>query len=150
MFYAILLSDVYKGGLSKPNNKYLRDRELPYISDAAVLAEQFRSKLLLRSFNRALPFNAPREYALFRLLGLKHGRSIYIEPPFRCDYGKHITIGDNFYANSGCVILDVAKVTNSIIINAAGSATIYCGNSKRDPKRIFPKKRKSDQRKRGK
>lgn len=91
-------------------HKDRRDRELPYISDFSVLAEQFKSKLLLRSFNRALPFNAPKEYLPFKLLGIRHGRSIYIEPPFRCDYGKHIEIGDNFYANSGCIIIDVAKV----------------------------------------
>ena len=91
-------------------HKDRRDRELPYISDFSVLAEQFKSKLLLRSFNRALPFNAPKEYLLFKLLGIRHGRSVYIEPPFRCDYGKHIEIGDNFYANSGCIIIDVAKV----------------------------------------
>ena len=91
-------------------HKDRRDRELPFISDFSVLAEQFKSKLLLRSFNRALPFNAPKEYLLFKLLGIRHGRSIYIEPPFRCDYGKHIEIGDNFYANSGCIIIDVAKV----------------------------------------
>ena len=76
-------------------HKDRRDRELPYISDASVLAEQFKTKLLLRSFNRSLPFNAPKEYVLFKLLGVKHGKSIYIEPPFRCDYGKHIEIGDN-------------------------------------------------------
>ncbi|MBQ9551293.1 MAG: sugar O-acetyltransferase [Clostridia bacterium] len=90
--------------------KERRDRNLPYISDAGVLAEQFKTKLLLRSFNRSLPFNAPKEYVLFKLMGLKHGKTIYIEPPFRCDYGKHITIGENFYANSGCLIIDVAKV----------------------------------------
>ena len=94
----------------KIRHKDRRDRELPYISDFSVLAEQFKSKLLLRSFNRSLPFNAPKEYLLFKLLGIRHGRSIYIEPPFRCDYGKHIEIGDNFYANSGCIIIDVAKV----------------------------------------
>lgn len=91
-------------------NKDRRDRELPYISDVSVLAEQFKTKLLLRSFNRSLPFNAPKEYVLFKILGVKHGKSIYIEPPFRCDYGKHIEIGDNFYANSGCIIIDVAPV----------------------------------------
>ena len=92
------------------NHRNRRDMELPYISDASVLAEQFKSKLLLRSFNRSVPFNFPKEYLLFKLLGIKHGKRIYIEPPFRCDYGKHIEIGENFYANSGCIILDVAKV----------------------------------------
>ena len=92
------------------NHRERRDRELPYISDGSVLAEQFKAKLLLRSFNRSLPFNVPKEYLLFKLLGLRHGKGVYIEPPFRCDYGKHIEIGDNFYANSGCIIIDVAPV----------------------------------------
>ena len=34
-----------------------------------------------------------------------------IEPPFRCDYGSNILIGDNFYANFDCIILDVCPVT---------------------------------------
>lgn len=39
------------------------------------------------------------------------GDNIYIEPTFRCDYGIHISIGDNFYANYDCIILDVCPVT---------------------------------------
>lgn len=38
------------------------------------------------------------------------GNNCYIEPPFRCDYGCHISVGDNFYANFDCIILDVNKV----------------------------------------
>lgn len=30
--------------------------------------------------------------------------------PFWCDYGYNIEIGENFYTNHNCVILDVAKV----------------------------------------
>ncbi|OXA43959.1 maltose O-acetyltransferase [Folsomia candida] len=36
--------------------------------------------------------------------------SIYIEPPFRCDYGYNVRVGNNFYANWDCVILDSAPV----------------------------------------
>lgn len=38
------------------------------------------------------------------------GNGIKIEPHFNCDYGKNITVGDNFYVNFGCVILDCALV----------------------------------------
>lgn len=34
----------------------------------------------------------------------------FINPPFFCDYGSHIEVGKNFYANYNCTILDVAKV----------------------------------------
>ncbi|MDR1168204.1 MAG: sugar O-acetyltransferase [Heliobacteriaceae bacterium] len=38
------------------------------------------------------------------------GKQLYIEPPFRCDYGCNIGVGNNFYANYDCIILDVNKV----------------------------------------
>ena len=34
-----------------------------------------------------------------------------IEPSFRCDYGYNIHVGENFFANFDCVILDVCEVT---------------------------------------
>lgn len=39
------------------------------------------------------------------------GKSFLIEQPFYCDYGYNIEIGENFYSNVNCVILDGAKVT---------------------------------------
>lgn len=93
------------------NNKTRRDSQLPYIGDNGIFAEQFYNKVLLKSFNRALPFNVIKQQLLFRLMGLKHGEGILIEPPFRCDYGKHIEIGKNFYANTGLTLVDVAKIT---------------------------------------
>ena len=38
------------------------------------------------------------------------GSSLFIESPFHCDYGSHISVGEHFYANFGCVILDAAEV----------------------------------------
>lgn len=34
-----------------------------------------------------------------------------IEPGFQCDYGGQISLGDNFYANFNCVMLDSAAIT---------------------------------------
>ena len=93
------------------NNRQRRDKGLAYITDASVLAEQFRSRILQKSYNRMLPFNVPKAYALLRLMGVKFGKGTFIDTPFRCDYGKHITVGARFYANSYCTIIDVAPVT---------------------------------------
>lgn len=38
------------------------------------------------------------------------GKRLYIESSFKCDYGENIHVGENFYANFNCVILDAAKV----------------------------------------
>ena len=38
------------------------------------------------------------------------GQNLFIEPPFFCDYGKHIQFGDNVFLNVNCVLLDVAAI----------------------------------------
>lgn len=40
------------------------------------------------------------------------GKNVWIEPDFRCEFGKNITIGSDVYINFGCVILDCGQVTN--------------------------------------
>ena len=49
-----------------------------------------------------------RESIINELLG---SASAHLESPFNCDYGTHISVGTQFYANHGCTILDGAKVT---------------------------------------
>lgn len=39
------------------------------------------------------------------------GKNITVEPPFFCDYGVNIRVGENFYANFNCCVLDGADVT---------------------------------------
>ncbi len=46
---------------------------------------------------------------LDNMLG-KVGKDAIIVPPFWCDYGYHITVGDSFYANHNTVIQDGASV----------------------------------------
>lgn len=41
----------------------------------------------------------------------KVGESVVITPPFWCDYGYNIIVGDNFYSNHNLIITDGAKVT---------------------------------------
>ena len=47
---------------------------------------------------------------LAELLG-HMGREVIFTPPFWCDYGYNISVGDRFYANHGMIITDGAKVT---------------------------------------
>ena len=51
-----------------------------------------------------------RRDLLRQLLG-KTGEHFTVNPGFKCDYGSLITVGENFYANYNCVILDCAPVT---------------------------------------
>jgi len=38
------------------------------------------------------------------------GQGAWIEPPFYCDYGYNITLGDKVFFNFNCVVLDVCEV----------------------------------------
>lgn len=95
----------------KTEKEKCRDGELYDANyDAELLAERLRCKEACHDYNLLRPSQmAERDALLRRLLG-KAGRQLTIEQPFLCDYGYNIEIGDNFFANFNCVILDEAKV----------------------------------------
>lgn len=74
-------------------------------------AEQTRAKELCLRFNQIPQGNREeREKVMRQILG-KAGKNLCVEPSFWCDYGSNISVGDDFYANHNCVMLDVAPIT---------------------------------------
>lgn len=87
--------------------------------DKELVKERDYAKKLCFEFNSTDPLkNKIREEILHRLLG--EDNNYYIEAPFYCDYGYNIKLGKNFYANHGCVILDVntVKIGNDVLLGA--------------------------------
>ena len=83
-----------------------------YIASVDELREDARkSRQLTRLFNRTTEEEMGYRKELLQQLFKQVGKEIYIEPPFRCDYGSNTSIGENFYANFDCIFLDVANVT---------------------------------------
>ena len=78
--------------------------------DEELLAERMRAKDLCYTFNQLRPSEAAEQERILRSLLGKAGASFSILPPFWCDYGYNIEIGDHFFANHNCVILDANKV----------------------------------------
>ena len=58
-----------------------------------------------------------------QLLGKSH--KAFINPPFYCDYGFHIEVGENFFANYNCTIIDVAKVKIGDNCQLAPNVSVY-------------------------
>lgn len=110
------------GGIMK--NTERRDRQLPYISDGEVLEEQKRARRLTQKLNMAdrSDFETIGEIVK-ELFGKSDGA--FINPPFYCDYGNHIEVGKNFFANYNCTILDVAKVVIGDNCQLAPNVAIY-------------------------
>lgn len=79
--------------------------------DAELIRERQICKDILYEYNRLPPSEIGRREAVLRKLFGKTGESFLIEQPFYCDYGYNVEIGEKFYANMNCVILDEAKVT---------------------------------------
>ncbi|GKT46304.1 putative acetyltransferase [Colletotrichum spaethianum] len=77
-----------------------------------------RARRIAQKFNTYVPEESAsaddvantRMGMIKELLG-KIGDDVYIEPSLQVDYGCNITVGDRFYANFNCVILDCAHVT---------------------------------------
>ena len=79
--------------------------------DAELLAERSTCKAKCHELNRLHPSQTEDRETIIRQLFGKTKKRFLIEQPFYCDYGYNIEIGENFYANMNCTILDAAKVT---------------------------------------
>ena len=87
--------------------------------------ERTACKKKIYRYNQIMPGQwAELDEALRELLG-KAGKNAYIEPPFHCDYGWNIEVGDNFYANYNLTVLDVAKVYVGNNVMLAPNVSIY-------------------------
>ncbi|MDE5696814.1 MAG: sugar O-acetyltransferase [Lachnospiraceae bacterium] len=105
-------------------NRERRDLQMPYISDEEVMEEQKRARRLTQKLNTADRSDFETIGSIVKeLLGKSEGA--FINPPFYCDYGTHIEVGKNFFANYNCTILDVAKVVIGDNCQMAPNVAIY-------------------------
>ncbi len=96
----------------KNEKKKMLSGKLYTADDPQLAADYKKCRMLVRLYN-AQSEEAGRDYKLYlleQLLG-KCGEKCYMEPPIHFDYGCNTYVGENFYANFDCVILDVNKVT---------------------------------------
>ncbi len=83
----------------------------PYnVLDGKLAEDRLRCKELCWDYNNTRPKMAARRSELLKEILGSNEEYCVIEPPFWCDYGYNITLGKNFYANHGLVILDCAEV----------------------------------------
>lgn len=74
--------------------------------DSLLQRERAEARRITHRFNQS---GTDELLSLKQLFG-RAGDNFVVEPTFRCDYGKNIYVGDNFYANFDCIILDVCPV----------------------------------------
>ena len=76
-----------------------------------------------------------RDELLRELLG-EVGEGVVVRPPFRCDYGTHITIGAGTFVNYDCVMLDVAPIPIGAACQLATGVQLLTATTRSTPSRV--------------
>ncbi|EKG84345.1 maltose O-acetyltransferase [Vibrio paracholerae HE-16] len=102
-------------------------------SDGELVKLRLEARLLTEKLNQTSVSCPDKRVEIIKSLLGSTGNSIHIESTFNCDYGLNIHVGENFYANFGCVILDVAEVRIGDNCFIAPQVGIYTATHPIDP-----------------
>lgn len=75
---------------------------------------------------------AVRQALLKEIVGTM-GENAHFEPSFRCEFGRNISLGENFYANFDCILLDGAQITIGDNVLFGPRSGIFTSNHAIDP-----------------
>lgn len=118
--------------MAKSEKEKMLSGEYYNAADEELVKERDYAKDLLFEFNLTRPSEREKRQELLKQLIHAKG-SFHIESPFHCDYGYNIEIGKNFYANHGCIILDVNQVKIGDDVLLAPYVQIYTAGHPTDP-----------------
>jgi maltose O-acetyltransferase len=79
--------------------------------DPELAAARERARDLCQSLNATREGEQDARRRILTELFAKGGESVWMQPPFYCDYGSNIELGERVFFNFNCVVLDVCKVT---------------------------------------
>lgn len=102
-------------------------------SDPELVAARERANALTQQYNQTDPGDTDARQHLIEDLFGSAGEDCHVEPPFRCDYGENIHVGDGFYANFDCVMLDVCRIDIGDDCLLGPSVHIYTATHPLDP-----------------
>lgn len=97
------------------------------------LIEARKKTVLLTNEYNASFGDEPRRQSLLRSLLGSVGKGAFFEPTFRCEFGFGIRIGDHFYANFDCVMLDGGGIEIGDNVLFGPRVGIYTSNHAIDP-----------------
>jgi maltose O-acetyltransferase len=78
--------------------------------DAELAAARRRARDLCQALNTTRDAEEEERRRLLRALFAAGGDTVWLQPPFHCDYGSNIELGERVFFNFNCVVLDVCPV----------------------------------------
>lgn len=95
--------------------------ELYDATDEQLANERLKTRLLIKALNDTREDEVEERNKILKELIPNAGEGLWLQPPFYCDYGSNIELGEKVFFNFNCVVLDVMKVT-------IGSRTLFGPN----------------------
>lgn len=89
--------------------------------DAQLSEERLKARLLIKELNDSREDQTTERARILKELIPNAGEGLWLQPPFYCDYGYNMKLGEKVFFNFNCVVLDVAEVT-------IGSRTLFGPN----------------------
>ena len=117
----------------KSEREKMLDGELYLPEDEELTKMHLEARKLVHRFNFSEPSQARQQKQIVRRLFGNIGANFTIKPPFYCDYGCHISAGDNLYINYDCTILDCNTVYLGNNVLVAPKVQIYTAYHPTDP-----------------
>ena len=78
--------------------------------DPGLVADRIRARELCQRLNAASEADEALRRDLCRQLFGQGGDTVWMQPPFFCDYGTNIELGERVFFNFNCIVLDVCRV----------------------------------------
>ncbi|WP_372898717.1 sugar O-acetyltransferase [Stieleria sp.] len=94
-------------------------------NDPELAEARLTARMRCHAINQASPRDEVLRRSILRKLFASGGDSVWLEPPFRCDYGTNIHLGEKVYFNFDCVILDVCDVRMGDFVFIGPGVHIY-------------------------
>lgn len=100
--------------------------------DQDLFNKRVEAKKLFKAYNKTEDEEVDLRNKIMKQLFKNVGENVWIEPDFRCEFGKNITIGDDVYINFGCIILDCSEVTIGSHTLLGPNIGLYAANHSTD------------------
>src|SRR5690606_27105795 len=78
--------------------------------DPQLVQERQHARVLIKRLNDSCADQNAERAEIIRQLIPNAGATPWIEPPFYCDYGSNLQLGEKVFFNFNCVVLDVAPI----------------------------------------
>ena len=89
--------------------------------DKQLVEDRLKTRLLIKALNDSREDEVAERIGILQQLIPYAGAGLWLQPPFYCDYGYNMFIGEKVFFNFNCIVLDVAPVT-------IGSRTMFGPN----------------------